>query len=189
MKKSIVAVAQIALLVLAGCVRSLEPAYREANVVFDAALLGEWVADGSDTWKITRGRGKAYTVEHADEDGRAGTFAGHLFRLDRSLFVDLVPNEADLRVSGLYRDHLVRTHTFYLVVRTEPTPQFASLNNDWLKAHLAKNPAALRHERIGDDVLITAPTGELQLFLVRHVNTKGAFDPGKPWSRQTEFGP
>lgn len=188
MKKSIVAVAQIVLLLLAGCERSLEPAYNEADVVFDAALLGEWVDDGS-TWKITRGRGKAYTVVLADKNGRAGTFAGHLFRLDRSLFVDLFPNEADLRSSELYRDHFVRTHTFYLVVRTEPTPQFANLNNDWMKEHLAKNPTALRHVRLDDDVLITASTGEIQLFLLRHLNTKGAFVPGKPWSRQTEPGP
>ena len=47
---------------------------------------------------------------------------------------------------------------------------------DWLKGHLKAHPAALRHERDKDRILLTASTRELQAFLVKHAETKRAFD-------------
>jgi hypothetical protein len=43
---------------------------------------------------------------------------------------------------------------------------------------LKKNPNALGHEFVGKDLWLTAPPKKLQSFVLKHLNTKGAFaDP------------
>ncbi len=172
-------------LLLAGCVNSLQPAYRDEDVIFDPSLLGQWI-DGKATWNVTRAGVKGYRVVVADETGRTGTFIAHLFKIEKRVFVDLLPLPAELRDSAFYSDHFLAAHTFYQVVRTQPTPQFASLNGDWLKAHLRSNPDALRHELVGNGVVITASTRDLQSFLLRHAETKDAFNADAPWQRDEQ---
>jgi hypothetical protein len=182
MRNQRAAVAAFLILVLSGCVRSLQPLYGNDDIVFDPVLLGEWIGD-RETWKIKRSGVNAYRIEHADASGRPGTFTGHLFRVADSLFVDVLPVQTDICESDFYREHLVSTHSFFLVVRTDPTPQFAFLSEDWLREHLQEHPGDLRHERRGRDILITAPTADVQSFLVRHLRTKGAFELMQPWRK------
>lgn len=180
-------VVAILLIVLAGCVHSLHAVYGEDDVIFDSSLLGEWIGD-RESWTVTRADENAYRILHADDKGRPGVFIGHLFKIGDSYFVDLAPVRTDIRDSEFYQGHHLATHTFFQVVRLRPTPQIASFSHDWLRDHLAENPSALRHERIGSEIVITAPTREIQEFLLRHRMDNGAFIAGKPWRRATATG-
>ena len=169
------------LLTVSGCVTSLQPVYTAEDVIFDSALLGEWIA-GRESWTITRAGKNAYRAVHADENGRTGTFIAHLFKAGNSVFVDVYPVTSHVRDSEFYQGHLLPVHTFALVMSRDPL-QFAPLNGEWLKDHLRNNPNALRHERVGDEIMITAPTKEIQAFLLRNLQTQKAFEPLEAWHR------
>ena len=172
----------IALLVVGGCFRSLHPVYTPEQVVFDPALVGEWVA-GPETWAVTKSGGGSYRVVQTDENGASGVFLGHLFKIDGYLFVDLVPVQTEFRSSGLHSGAYQPIHLLARVVRTDPTPQFAPLEEEWLNEYLAQHPDDLRHERMKSDLVITASTREIQTFLLKHVRTPKAFKVDPPWER------
>jgi len=46
---------------------------------------------------------------------------------------------------------------------------------DWLRQVLAADLDAVRHEKIGDDIILTAGTQQLQAFWLKHLDTAGAF--------------
>jgi len=82
---------------------------------------------------------------------------------------------SELPQNDFYRDHLLRVHSFVAVLQTEPTIRISSLEPEWLKKFLDKQPSALRREKINDEVVITASPQELQKFLLTHLKTEGAF--------------
>jgi len=70
--------------------------------------------------------------------------------------------------------------------QTAPTVQISYLEPKWLKTFLVRNPTAVSHEKMGDDILLTASPKKLQKFLLAHLNTEGAF--GKPISLKRKEG-
>jgi hypothetical protein len=48
------------------------------------------------------------------------------------------------------------------------TTKLASSDNQWLEESLRQNPRALSHALLNGRTLITAPTDELQQFVVKH---------------------
>ena len=121
---------------------------------------------------------KSYRVVQTDKNGKTGTFAGHLVRLDGTLFLDLFPQEPKLPQSEFYKAYIARLHTFLLVEQVTPTLRMAPMDMDWLREYVQQNPDAIRHEEIDGQILLTASTKQLQEFLIKHRKTKGAF--GKP---------
>lgn len=174
-------------LLLVGCVSSVHPLYTSRDIVFDEALVGVWSeADSKETWELRRDEGGAYRVLHTDERGMRGEFQGHLLVLEGQRFLDLYPAEAEIPQSDFYRDRLLPTHTFLaLFPAGEGRMGVSYLDPDWLKKHLAAQPHALRHEIVGEEILMTAASGDLQRFLLAHLRTEGAFsEPGRLTRRQ-----
>lgn len=181
--------AAIALLVLlGGCIRSIHPLYTDQDVIFDPALIGCWSADDSkDTWEFLKQSEKRYQLVYTDGDGNAGTFVVHLLRIDGQLFLDLFPGDPELKQNLFYRSHLLPVHTFAHVRQIEPILQMSFPDPDWLKEHVATKSDAIRHEKVDDQIILTASTKDLQAFWLKHLNAKGAF--GKPSNlkrRETE---
>lgn len=160
------------LLGLSACVPSLHELYTEKDLVFDPALLGDWVedkADSTSTLTFAKGEGKEYKLVSADGDNRS-TLIAHLVRLGDNLFLDLA-SDPSLDCHTLAWP----VHMFVLVTQTGPALQMRDFDEDWLKVFLTKNPGALKHEVVDKDIIVTASTKQLQSFLLRHVNTKAAF--------------
>ncbi|MGZ8869191.1 MAG: hypothetical protein ACXW2P_12685 [Thermoanaerobaculia bacterium] len=173
------------LVLLGGCFRSIHPIYTTDDLVFDPALIGEWIAE-SETWTVTRAGANGYRIVHADESGRSGVFVGHLIEVKGYRFIDLLPVQTELRATHLHADAHLPLHTLALVIRTTPTPQFATFRGDWFNELLSAQPQALRHERVGNEIVITASTREIQAFLVRHADNREAFDIPAPWRRASD---
>ncbi len=180
--KNIIKLATLSfLLMFAGCVQSLNPLYTDQDLIFDSNLLGVWTdKDSTEIWELTKADEKQYKLVITDEDGKMGKFTAHLLKIDGKTFMDLIPVEPALPQNDFYKEHFVPTHTFALVSQTEPTVQISFLESEWLKKFLAKKPSAIRHEKMGEEMFLTASPKELQKFLLAHLNTEGAFS--KPFS-------
>ena len=169
------------LLLLTSCVPSLNPLYTDQDVIFDSALLGVWTdKDSKETWELTKADKKQYKLVYTDEDGKTGEFTAYLLKVDGRTFLDLTPVEPILPQNDFYKGHFLTTHTFALISQTAPTVQISFLEPEWLRKFVVKNPTALRHAKMEDEMLLPASPKELQKFLLAHLNTEGAF--GKPIS-------
>jgi hypothetical protein len=62
----------------------------------------------------------------------------------------------------------VPIHTIYLIEGTSPALQLVSLDLKWLNEYLTEHPDALPHATVNGQQLLTAPTAELQAFLLKH---------------------
>ena len=173
------------LLVMAGCIPSVHPLYTEPDLLFDSALVGDWVSkDGKETWTFTKTADKEYKGVYIDKDSKKGEFVEHLLKEDDRRFLDLYPVDPELKENDFYKYHLLPVHTFMRVEQIEPKFQLATLKLNWLKAFLQENPGALRHEKVNDSVLLTAEPKEMQGFLIMHEKTADAWDECDPMTRR-----
>ena len=172
---------------LVGCsVPSLNPLYTEKELVFDPALVGVWV-DGGQTWAFEKAGDKSYKLLHNDGKGRTGTFDAHLVTLNDYLFLDI--SVIDLGAKDESRDELLtRTlipgHLFLKVTESGPMLKLAWMDRRWLETELEGNPKSIAHIRNGNQtsrtapapaIVLTAPTEELQAFVIKYADDKKAF--------------
>ena len=168
-----------ATLFAAGCVvTSVYPFYTAKDLVFDPALLGDWVdADATNTpaefIRTERFGEKGYIIT-ALGGAETNSQAVHLFRLKGHLFIDTCITNRSL--------DWVPTHQVSKVLRLDPTVETANLNYDWLTKLVAQHPKAIRHLRQHDDpgddgrVVLTADTAELQRFILKHYHNTNAWN-------------
>ena len=113
MRKVMMLVSFTALLVLTGCVPSLQPLYTDEDLTFDPALLGTWRGgDPGDTWEFTQENETGYhlvvneTKSRFSEGGKGG-FVVHLVMAEGVRFLDLFPAEPDSPQNSLFAVHFV----------------------------------------------------------------------------------
>ena len=165
----------VGLLVLTGCVVSLHPVYTQGDIVFEPALVGRW-AEGPDVFQFEKAGDRTYQLTYTDESGASGRFTAHLLKLDGDLYLDLFPEDPELKENDFYKMHIVAAHTFMRVKQISPRLQMAFMDYDWLDQLLKKTPEALKHEKQEDRVIITASTKELQAFLRKYSKAEGLWD-------------
>ncbi len=169
-----------------GCVRSLYPIYTDNDLVFEPGLVGRWAEENSKaTWAFSKASTNEYELVYTDDAGKQGTFSAHLARVGGKLFLDLFPAAAELKENDFYQFHLIRVHTFAYVRQIEPTLQMTFPDPEWLKNYVKDNPDSIRHETIENEVVLTAPTKELQNFWLKHTDTQGAFGDTSNMRRET----
>jgi hypothetical protein len=177
MKRHLCKLVPVATVVIAGCVPSLHPIYTDGDVVFEEALVGLWRDTDSpgETWLFTPADDDAYRLVFTESGGEVGAFEVHLAQVGGALFLDLFPEEPAASAGSFYEAHLVRAHTFLLVESIEPDLRLRAVETEWLSEYLRQYPHALARAEVGDRVVITAPTAELQRFVLAHLETAGAF--------------
>ena len=192
MSKVIFLLAVCGLLVLLACIPiSIHPFYGEKDLIFDPALVGIWNQEGDeDEYIFEQSSPTAYTMTYK-EAGQESKFEAHLFKLGEKLFLDLYPRDPGVKIPDAFRDHQVMAHSFYRVNQIEPALIMSTFDVNWLKEEMMKNPKALSHLILddrqsdsltikNDRIILTASAPELQAFIIRNLETKGAFtDPEK----------
>lgn len=169
MKTTLGCWALAALALLAGCVPSLNPVYTEGQLVFDPNVVGVWVeAKSKNRWEFTKRDATSYRLVYTDKNGQQGRFVARLADVEGTLLLDLFPEKIDQDASGFYKFHLVPIHTIYRVRRTEPKLELAAIDYKWLDKHLTDHPDAVGFATFDDRKLITAPTGDVQAFVLKH---------------------
>jgi len=165
---------------LSGCVPSVFPLYTDKDARFDPALVGEWAEAGSndESWTFTKSGDNAYDLVIREKE-KSGPFDAHLLRLGARQFIDITPDPSGLNDANLidaYKAALIPGHMFAKVVQLSPALKIAFLDPKWIKDYLHDHPAEVAHylDRHGE-VMLTAPTRELQAFVTKHADDKNAF--------------
>ena len=163
-------------IVMAGCVPSLQPLYTPEDLVFDPALVGTWTGPGgSDSWSFQKSDENAYrlTIAGTEEPDR---FDVRLVRLGDRLFLDIYPVESLDMGGSFYRGHLILTHSFARISLDQDTLQVASLDHTWLWGMISDKKLKISHELVNvNEVVLTAPTKDLQAFVKKYAGNKEAF--------------
>ena len=184
--------------ILGGCVPviSLHPLYTEKDVVVDKKLYGTWVHDANSpktTWEfksIVEPK-NAYKLIYTDEDGQKGSFVAHMVKLQNSLFLDIFPselpwepedpNKMDWPYNTLF---LIPAHTFVKIDSIESQLKLRLTLESDMKDLLKENPNAVKHTSVGDRLVITGSTKELQEFVLKYVDDENLFTDQVTLSRK-----
>ena len=165
---------------LASCVPSVYPLYTARDLAFDPALIGAWQEDGSpdESWTFTKLDDTTYRL--VVKDGKlSAPFDAHLLRLGPHRFLDMTPHRDGLPqdvMPDIFEMSLIPGHLFLKVTQIEPVLRMAMLDPDWIEKRLKEHPSDLVHVKPRDkEIVLTAPTADLQKFILRHANDKDAF--------------
>ena len=182
--------------VLGGCgpVMSLHPLYTEKDVVFEERLLGRWVDDPNSpetTWEFNRIEEpkNAYNLVFSDEEGKKGSFVAHLVSLrsvgtpgKSRLFLDVYPSEPPWETEDPNKLELpynyfflIPVHTFIKIDFNGPQLKMWLTNDEDMEKLLKEEPNAVKHTFIEDKLILTAPTKELQDFILKYADDKRVF--------------
>jgi hypothetical protein len=174
---------------LGGClpVMSLHPFYTEKDVIFEEKLLGKWMDDPNSPhsiWQFYRSEepNNAYNLVFSDDEGKKGSFVAHLVRLKSRLFLDVYPseppweiedpNKVELPYNSLF---LIPAHTFIKINFSGPQLKMWLTNEDEMEKLIKEEPNAVKHTFIEDRLILTAPTKELQSFVLKYADDKRVF--------------
>lgn len=175
--------------ILGGCVPviSLHPLYTEKDIVVDKQLFGTWVDDANSpetTWefKSIDEPKNAYKLIFTDEEGMKGSFVAHLVKLQNRLFLDIFPselpwepedpNKIDWPYNTLF---LIPAHTFVKVDSIEPQLKLRLMLESKIEELLKENPSAVEHTSVGDRLVLTGSTKELQAFVLKYADDERVF--------------
>jgi hypothetical protein len=173
----------------------MEPFFTEKDLVFDPALAGTWrpveAKDNSkESWAFTRRGDKLHQLQQTDEEGRQAAFDARLFKLNGQLFLDLHLTKVegdDLKVNAWASISLVPAHLLLKVERIEPALKLAAMNPDWMQKHLKQHPEAVAHRVVsGGNIVLAASTGELQKFVLAHLEDKEFFGGAMEMKRKQD---
>jgi hypothetical protein len=156
--------------VMTGCgpVLSIHPLYTQEDLVSDIPLEGTWAEqDDNQVWQIHKS-GDGYEAINA---ATAERFSVHLLRLKGVRFLDITSRSEGLAIPG---------HLFAKVWMEDGALRIAMMKDDWLK-QMAQDGLGPQSVMDPDkDVILTAPTRELQDFVMLHADDTNAFDePGE----------
>jgi hypothetical protein len=175
--------------VMCGCVpvASLHCLYTDADIVFEEKLLGTWVQEPNNpktTWEFARmdDPNNAYKLIFTDEEGKKGSFVAHLVKLKNKLFLDVYPSELPWepedpnKVDWPYNSFfLIPAHTFLKVESIEPQLKMRVTQESKMEELLKEKPDAIEHTSIEDRLVLTAPTKQLQAFVLKYANDERLF--------------
>lgn len=174
---------------LGGCVPvlSLHPLYTEDDIVPEKRLLGVWVDDPNSpdtTWEFSslEEPNNAYRLIFSDEEGKKGSFVARVVKLQSRLFLDVYPSEVPWetddpnKMDWPYNSFfLIPTHTFIRIDSIDPQLKMRLTLESEMKDLLKEEPNAVKHTFVGDRLVLTATTKELQTFILKYADDKRLF--------------
>ncbi len=182
---------------MGGCVPvvSLQPLVSKDTLVFDPQLLGVWHDEPGTTWEFARatssdadalpegvGTDKAYRLDFRDEEGRKGSFLACLVKLDEKLLLDVFPRafpsgqeEADKTVLPYNTLFFVRAHTFIRVDQISNQLRMRLTDDEAFEKLIEAEPNAISFVAGDTAPVLTASTGALQAFVLKHADDEQLF--------------
>lgn len=159
---------------LASCfVTSLHPLYTEEDLTFIPEVLGTW--ENEDVWMFKQSGKNAYELTIKEQESKkTGVYEAHLVKLGKYLFLDLYPDESELEDSG-YGIHFVPAHSFWKVKIEKDVLRLSFMDIEWLENMIDEKKVNIAHVRLEDRIVLTAPTEELQKFVLKYAEDTDAF--------------
>src|SRR5438045_1127533 len=99
----------VVVLLLGGCVRTIQPILKDEQVVIDKSLVGKWVSDdGTESVEISPpSEDKAHKVLYTDKDGKKGAFVVRLGKIGEMLIAEVRAEDPAPNAADLYKAHLI----------------------------------------------------------------------------------
>ena len=187
MRTTLLTISVVLVLAASGCVRSLHPLYSEKDLVYKRELLGTWVdSDTTATWSFVRAGEKRYRLTHRQMGYPAGfirsevvpgdtaIFEVHLAQFGEFLFMDLYPEPLTKR-NDLCKVHWIPVHTFSRIWLENDALKISMLNSDWLESMIRDKKLVIAHERVQEEIILTASTEILQQLVISFADDPEAF--------------
>jgi hypothetical protein len=155
-----------AVLIAPGClVVSVHPTHDREALVWDPALLGDWVsADDNSSLKIERGEWQSYRL-HYVHPIETGDLTGFLTTLGRVRYLDVTPAKGE--------DHgsfLVPVHATVRVTLAVDRLELTALSYDWFFDRIKSRTAVPGLQFVLDEkenALIVSPTAAVRAWIAR----------------------
>jgi hypothetical protein len=183
----------VTLIFLPGCyLFALNPYFTSKDIVYDPNLVGKWVGSvGKGHLEFSNQNNKSYKMILVDEAGKIGNFNATLFRLDKILFIDIIPSDNDTaqvfpfcgNSAILYNLHFITVHTLLLVKHIDSLQfNYMSINYQWVNDNISK--LTRKYNRLPDGrFILTGNTSEMQKVVRLMVKEKGVFEERPMLSR------
>jgi hypothetical protein len=141
--------------------------FTEKEVFFDPNLVGIWQPiDSNETWEFSKIEdANAYKLIVID-DGKTGIFTAGLGKIENNLFLDVFPSDENDSDNDLYKQHILGMHSFIWVKQITPTLQIAMVDCEKVSTILEKDPNAVKNIKLGDRIVLSADTNDLQDFVI-----------------------
>jgi tetratricopeptide (TPR) repeat protein len=196
------------ILLVFGCIPSVNPIYTDDDIVFDEDLVGVWEAveeyDEYDwiTLDFDEFSKTSYELGTTGDEGTGGVYSVHLVRIGGSMFLDLFPDELDVTeeqeevlesiAEAYYLFHFRPLHTFLKLEKSGDSLVVSMIDPDWLEKYIEENPEEVRHGFIDGNnsigsFIFTDTTENMQKFLNKHINTVGAFSGRATFRRKSRI--
>jgi len=165
------------------CIPSLHPLYTPETTVFENAIMGTWAGE-DQTYIFEKGKGKSYLLNCISND-EVTKYEVHLVKLGLNHFLDFYAYEPDNILSeddGIAPK--IRTHTFAKISwghNSLEIRHFAEV--EWLEQLFDQRKIRIKHEIVGDDIVLTAGPKELQKFFLKYADDPHVFTEVLPLKR------
>jgi hypothetical protein len=203
MKRIGILSAMLVLLVfLNSCLTTLHPIFTPADLVYKPELIGTWKIgeNKEEKWaeiirlvqadprllpgKTAAIKDKGYLITYKDSANTISErYIAFLARIGKHLYFDYYP--ADLPVSSkmdeFYQVHFVKMHTPYrLELQKEGGFKLSRLESGYMNELIEQKKIRIRHEKKEDEgIVITAPTSELQQYILKYGDDPEAYSGEK----------
>ena len=180
MKRSIWFILIIGLMLSSCVVLSFHPLYSPDTITFRPEMVGTWKIDDDETWHFTAKDVElpGYHLQHETDDGTA-KYEVHLVRLNDYYFLDMTPDLSDTKQ---LLSHPYPLHSFYkLEFQDDGRMTIYMFDSDYLKQLFEQRKIRIKHEysEENESYVLTAPTNELQAFILKYADDPKAFiEPG-----------
>lgn len=157
-----------------GCVvPSLHPLFTERDLVFEPRIIGAWTDEDSDFWVFEKACQGGYRLAISDTL-EMSLFDAHLLELGSHRFLDLYPRTEDSDDS-FQAFHLLPVHTFYKVILDGESLLLVPMDLGWLEKEIESGALQVAHAWPEDELLLTAPTEDLQELVLLFADDPAAF--------------
>ena len=173
------------LLSLSACgFASVSPIVTDADIQFDARLVGTWTdSAGEESARITRADAGTYSVEYRDDAGKTGRFEGRLGRIGQFRVLDLQPSDPAPRANDMYKSLIVRAHGVVVLDSIGDALVFRLVESDSVKAFLQQRPDEVPHSKEGG-ILLTGSSEQVRRFLATFMARPGVLGDQQVWPRK-----
>ena len=179
---------------ICSCIPSIHQLYTKETLRFEESLIGSWAEVGSadttslsspdlagprgERWQFKKGNGLNYSLTHTDPDGHSADFEIHLVEIAGLRFLDFFPAGDENDNNEWWEYHRWPMHTFAKIAIEPKQVAISMMNHEWIESLIKESKVRIKHEKVGDEIVITAPTRELQKFMAKYGNEEKAFlDP------------
>ena len=205
MKKIMVSLMLLsAILCLAGCLTTLHPIFTANDLVTDTRLIGNWenakdktkavyrLPDANDINNLSPElqieAAKIYMLDEKDEQGNLrSTNYAFMVKLGKYYYMDYYPaSEKERRLSDhFFAAHYIPMHSIYRIqFNNDNSFNVQRLDGGYLEKLIKNKKIRIKHEGMEDgSIFITAPTQELQQYLIKYSDVSEAYSDNESYSK------